>query len=182
MKKIIIFGATGHVGSYFTKYAKEYFNPELYQIIPSGRRKTDFFTKNGFEYYSVDITNPVDFESLPKNDIYAVILLAAEIPAYMDGYHPERYIRSIIDGTYNVMEYARKVKADRVLFSTSCYDVFEYPAGTVIKPDMPLNFKYTGDHALYVICKNTAIEILEHYYQEYGIKKIYFQIAYCLFI
>ena len=28
MKKIIIFGATGNVGSYVLKYAREYFNPE----------------------------------------------------------------------------------------------------------------------------------------------------------
>lgn len=42
MKKIIIFGATGNVGSYVLKYAREYFNPEEYEVIASGRRRTDF--------------------------------------------------------------------------------------------------------------------------------------------
>ena len=28
MKKIIVFGATGNVGSYFTKYASEYFSKD----------------------------------------------------------------------------------------------------------------------------------------------------------
>lgn len=39
MKKIIVFGATGNVGSYFTKYASEYFSKDEYQIIASGKRK-----------------------------------------------------------------------------------------------------------------------------------------------
>ena len=45
MKKIIIFGATGNVGSYVLKYAREYFDPAEYTVIASGRRKTDFFEK-----------------------------------------------------------------------------------------------------------------------------------------
>lgn len=56
MKKIIIFGATGNVGSYVLKYAREYFNPEEYEVIASGRRRTDFFEKQGIPYYSVDIS------------------------------------------------------------------------------------------------------------------------------
>jgi len=40
-----------------------YFNPEEYEIIASGRRQTDFFAKRGIEYYSVDITNEQDFNN-----------------------------------------------------------------------------------------------------------------------
>jgi UDP-glucose 4-epimerase len=32
-KKIIIFGATGNVGSYLFKYATEYFDKDEYEII-----------------------------------------------------------------------------------------------------------------------------------------------------
>lgn len=38
MKKVIIFGATGNVGSYFTKYASENLDAKEYQIVPTGRR------------------------------------------------------------------------------------------------------------------------------------------------
>ena len=44
----------------------------------------------------VDITKMGAFDSLPTDDVYAVMLLAAQIPAYMDGYHPKAYIESII--------------------------------------------------------------------------------------
>ena len=55
MKKIIIFGATGNVGSYVLKYASEYFDKNEYEVIASGRRETDFFDRMGIRYFSVDL-------------------------------------------------------------------------------------------------------------------------------
>lgn len=176
MKKIVIFGATGNVGSYVLKYAREYFNTEEYEVIASGRRKTNFFEKRGIPYYSVDLTKAEDFDVLPQEDVYAVIYLAAEIPSYMDDYQPDKYIKSNIIGAYNVLEYCRKTKADRILFSTTVFDIsLSATNGAVLKPDMPHNFSYKGDHAVYVISKNTAIELIEHYHQEYGLKKFIFR-------
>jgi len=175
-KRIIIFGATGNVGSYVFKYSSEYFNSEEYEVIASGRRETDFFDKNGWKYYSVDITNEGDFAKLPQDNIYAVIYLAAQIPSYMDGYQPERYIQSNIIGAFNVLEYCRKNKADRILFSTTVFDVsLSAGPGKILKPNASLNFSYSGDHAVYVISKNTAIELIKHYYAEYGLKYFIFR-------
>ncbi len=175
MKKIVLFGATGNVGSYVLKYALSFFPPEEYEIIASGRRKTDFFTKRGIQYCAVDITKKEDFDLLPQ-DVYAVIYLSAQIPSYMEGYHPESYIQTNILGAYNVLEYCRKAHADRILFSTTVFDISLYARDNVIlKPDLPYNFSYSGDHAIYVITKNTAIELLKHYYAEYGLKYFIFR-------
>lgn len=175
-KKVIIFGASGNVGSYVFKYATEYFNSEKYEIIASGRRKTDFFAKNGWKYYSVDLTKKEDFCQLPHDGVFAVIYLAAQIPSYMEGYQPEKYIQSNIMGAYNVLEYCRATGADRILFSTTVFDV-SLSAGPnkVLKPDTTLNFSYSGDHAVYVISKNTAIELIKHYHAEYGLKYFIFR-------
>ena len=176
MKKVIVLGATGNVGSYFTKFANEYYSEDDYQIIACGKRKkADVFSSMGIQYVSVDITKPEDLNKLPKENVYAVVLLAAVIPAYMDGYHPEQYLNSIIMGTYNVLEYCRVNRIEKLLYSTSCYDMWEYPAGTIIRPDMPRNYSYTGDHAMYVISKNTACELIEHYHQQYGLKTFVFR-------
>ena len=130
----------------------------------------------GVEYHSVDIRKIEEFDSLPNDNVHAVMLLAAKIPAYMDGYHPRDYIDSIVNGAYNVLEYCKKVNCDRLIYTTTCYDVWEYPSGTVIKPNVERNFKYTGDHAVYVISKNAAIELIEHYLQEYGLKRFIFRL------
>ncbi len=176
MKKIVIFGATGNVGSYVTKYASEYFDKDEYEVIASGRRATSVFDNMGVAYIPVDITDKESFQHLPQKDVYAVIHLAAQIPSYMDQYAPEKYINSIIVGTFNVLEYCRKVQANRILFSTTVFDISLYAEnGSVLYPDMKPNFSYKGDHAVYVIAKNAALELMEHYKQEYGIKKFVFR-------
>ena len=176
MKKIIIFGATGNVGSYVTKFASEYFDKNEYEIIASGRKHTSVFESMGVKYIPVDITNVDSFSALPTEDVCAVIHLAAQIPSYMDQYAPEKYIKSLILGTFNVLEYARKTKVDRMLFSTTVFDISLYAVdGNTLYPDMKPNFSYKGDHAVYVIAKNAAVELMEHYKQEYGIKKFVFR-------
>lgn len=178
MKRIVIFGATGNVGSYVTKYTSEFFDTSEYEIIASGRRQTEVFNQFGVKYIPVDMLNNKDFEKLPQSDVYAIILLAATIPSYMSEYSGEVYLQTNIIGTYNVLEYCRKVKADRVLFSQTVFDVSLYSADdptVLLKPDIPPYFSYSGDHAVYVISKNTAIELLKHYLAEYGLKYFVFR-------
>ena len=176
MKKIVIFGATGNVGSYTVKYASEFFKNLGFEVIASGRRNTNVFDQFSVKFIQVDMLNKADFEKLPQEDIQAVILLAATIPSYMSKYNGEAYLQTNIMGTFNVLEYCRKVHADRILFSQTVFDISLYAkSGVVLKPDLPANFSYKGDHAMYVISKNTAIELLKHYYEEYGLKKFVFR-------
>ena len=175
-KKIIIFGATGNTGSYLTLFALDFFDKEKYEVIASGRRDTDFWTNKGVPYYSVDVTKEEDFEKLPKENVHAVLLLSAQIPSYMDDYAPRKYVESIVNGAFNVLEYCRKVKADRIIFTQTVFDVSSYPNGYVIKPDTAPNFSFTGDHAMYVISKNCAVDMIEHYHQEFGIKRFIFRL------
>ena len=94
-KKVIILGATGHVGSYMTLYAKDFFADKDLEVIASGRReKADVFSQMEVQYISVDMTKAEDFDKLPQENVHAVIQLAAEIPAYMDGYEPKKYLRA----------------------------------------------------------------------------------------
>jgi UDP-glucose 4-epimerase len=175
-KKIIIFGATGNTGSYLVDYALNYFDSDEYEVIASGRRQTDFFNKRGIEYYSVDITNEQEFSRLPDQNVYAVMLLSAQIPSYMNVYEPRKYIDSIIIGSYNVLEFCRKNKVDRIIYTQTVFDVSSYSHEMVVQPTLPRKFSYMGDHAMYVISKNTAIEFIEHYHQEYGLKKFIFRL------
>lgn len=178
MKKIIIFGATGNVGSYVTKYASDFYNDKEYEVIASGRRDTDVFKQFGVKYISVDITHQNEFERLPQEDVHAVILLSAIIPSYMSEYDGKKYLDTNIMGTYNVLEYCRKINCDRILFSQTVFDISLYQTenpSRVLKPDLTPNFSYSGDHAMYVISKNTAIEMIKHYHEEYGLKYFIFR-------
>ena len=175
-KKIIIFGATGNTGAYLTEYCIENLDKNEFEIIAVGRKDTDFFSRYGISYYRVDIRDKIQFDKLPKENVHAVINLSAILPAYMEGYKPEEYIQTNIIGAFNVLEYCRESKADRILYPQSEGDLSGYwGKEIVIKPDLPRKFSFKGDHALYVISKNTAVDMIEHYHQTYGIKNFIFR-------
>ena len=51
-----------------------------------------------------------------QSNVFAVIMLAAQIPTLMEDYRPEQYIYSNIVGMFNCLEYCRKAHVDRILF------------------------------------------------------------------
>ena len=176
MKKVIVFGATGTLGAPICIHLKK----QGYNVVAVGHRKSDngFFAENGIKYYSVDISRKSDFDLLPSDDIYAIVHFAGALPASMSGYNPDLYISSIIQGTLNVLEYTRKVKADRIVFPQSLFDI-SYLFGTKepIPADSLRKAPLDGDHAMYVIAKNAAVDMIEHYYTVYGIKRFILRLS-----
>lgn len=176
-KKIIIFGATGNTGSYLTDYAKKFFDKNEYEIIAVGRRETNFFESIDVKFYSVDISKKENFNVLPTDNVYAVMMLAGVLPAFMSGYNPYDYIYTNILGALNVLEYCRINKVDRIIYTQTIADLSGYfGKEKILHPDMPRKIKMTGDHALYAISKSTAVDMIEHYHQEYGIKNFIFRL------
>lgn len=169
MGKIVLFGATGLVGVYTAIYLKE----NGYDVVAVGHRKSDngFFEENKIKYFSVDIRKSDDFDKLPISDVDSVIHFAGAMPAHMSGYNAQEYIDSIITGTLNVLNYTKKTGAGKIIFSQSISDV-SYLFGTT-KPVLEnsiMKFPLTGDHSVYSISKNTAVNLIQHYQAEYGIK------------
>lgn len=177
MKKIIIFGATGNIGVYFTDYCKQHLNPTEYEVIAVGRQNTDFFEKHGIMYRNVDLRNADDFGRLPVDDVYAVVNLAGLLPAYMKEYDPFAYVETNINGALRILEYARMNHADRTLYTQTWSEQGGYWGRTeVLSPDLPRKLIYTGDHAFYAITKTMIVETMEHYKQEYGLKNFVFRL------
>lgn len=182
MKKIVVFGATGNLGAYVIDYLMNNLNKNEFQIIAVGRRKTEFFNSIGIDYYRLDISNKEMFDILPKNDVYAVIDLAGIMPAQMSGYDPYKYIDINITGTLNILEYCRQNKVDRILYTQTEADLKgHWGKEKIIKPYMQRNFSKKGYYALYVISKSTAVDLIENYNQDYGLKAFIFRLptVYC---
>lgn len=169
MSKIIIFGATGTVGAYASVILKR----NGYDVVAVGRRMSDndFFSTYGIPYYSVDIKNKENFSVLPTTNIDAVIHLAGAMPATMSGYHPHEYVYSVLDGTLNVLEYVRDNGIKKIIFAQSRADSNYLMGKTPIPSDIEKRFPLIGDHSIYSICKNAAVDIIEHFYHQYNIKR-----------
>lgn len=177
MKKIVIFGATGNVGAYFTDYCAQNLDANKYEVIAVGRKDTDYFQQNGIKYVQVDICNADDFNKLPKDDVYAVVNMAGLLPAYLKEYNPFAYVETNINGALRILEYARENNADRVLYTQTWSEQGGYwGVEEVLSPSLPRKLIYTGDHAFYAITKTMMVETMEHYKQEYGLKNFVFRL------
>ena len=173
--KVIIFGATGSLGAHICTHLHRL----GYDVIAVGHRKNDngFFADYNIPYYSVSIEKEEDFFQLPQDNVYAVLHFAGMLPAVMKGFSATPYIQSIIQGTLNVLEYTRRVGAERIVFPQTLFDI-HYLFGS--KVPIPANSQRQvpeGDHWMYVIAKNAACDMIEHYYKEYGLKRFIFRLS-----
>ncbi len=172
-EKILVLGATGNLGAYSAVALKE----AGYDVVASGRRKSDndFFKEFGISYYSIDITEKSDFEYLKNEGIDIVANFAGELPS-RDTYNPQALIRTITEGTVNVLEFMREVDAKKIIFPTTPYDLhYLHDTGEPISPDARRSYPRTGDHSVYAIAKNAAVDLIEHYHNEYGISRFIFR-------
>lgn len=168
-EKILVLGATGNLGAYSALALKE----AGYDIIATGKRKSDngFFEDMGIPYYSVDITDSESFNCLMDLGITTVVDFAGELPSRC-AFNPQALIRTITEATMNVLEFMRKTNAKKIIFPTTPYDLFHlHESGIPINPDAQRSFSLTGDHSIYAIAKNAAVDLIENYYNEYGISR-----------
>lgn len=168
-KTVVVFGATGKVGCYSALYLRE----KGYDVIAVGRRNNDngFFADYDIPYVSLEILNPDDYNKLPQKNVYGIVHMAATLPATMNGYDPHEYVRSNLDGTLNVLDYAVKAGVQRFVFPKSWSDIL-YLTGSLIPipADAAVKFPLDNDHTVYAITKNAACDIIQHYSVKYNFK------------
>ena len=180
MKNIIIIGATGSTGLYLTEdLSKKDFN-----IIATGvrERNQSYYKSRNIDYITLDISRKDDYNKLPKENIDCVVLLAGAMPARMVGYNPYTYIEINIIGTLNVLEYCRINKIPKIIFALSHSDVYgHWNTGQLIPEDAKRILNLEGDHAVYIISKVAAADLVEHYSMQYDLQSVIFRMPtiYC---
>jgi len=165
---IIVTGATGFMGTYLVNGLAN----EGFDVLATGRSKEgeSYYKNKGIPFVNLDITKQEDFENLPQKNIDAVVHLAALlVERAPKNVTPKDFLTVNTLGTINVLEYCRKNKVKKMLYTTSLYE-----ARNVEQPisEEKVAFDYKGDHAAYVISKLTAAEYVKHYSEEYGIQGI----------
>lgn len=168
-KLIVVFGATGNIGAYSAVHLRE----QGYDVIAVGHRMSDngFFASKGMTYYSVDIKDRSSFNVLPTDkEVFAVVHFASTLPSRY-AFDPQDMFESITIGTLHVLEWMQKVNCKKIIFPQTPSDLANYHNKPGLIPnDAPRHFPLTGDHAVYTIAKNAAVDLMEHYHAEFGIK------------
>lgn len=174
----LIIGATSFIGVYVVE---ELLKHDC-SVAVTGRHNKfrEYYEQKNIKYYNVDLTREDDFKQLPTDGINGVVLLGGLLPANVELEEGEEnaadYFRVNTIGTINVLEYCRKNSIKRVISTTSYADVINsWSKKKALSEDEPRNYKYSGDHAVYVFSKNAANDILEYYNQQYGMKNACFR-------
>lgn len=177
-KKVVVIGATGNTGAYLIEDLVGNLPADEYEVFAAGHRKTDFFERYGIGYASVDMSDAATLEALPRKGVHSVVLLAGVLPVYMSGYEPLRYVDVNCRGALNVLEYCRKVGADRILYAQTISDVlgFVTPEEPVIHPYDERSIIMTGDHTVYVLSRCFAVDLIRHYQAQYDLKGFVFRL------
>lgn len=176
---IIIIGASSFIGVHtVTEFLK---NNSSVLVTGRNNKFKNYYDTLGVKYVNLDITNKNDFEKLPSEGVEGVILLAGLLPANAPvnldvDENAGDYFKINVLGTINVLEYCRKHTIKRVISTSSYADVYNSWSGErAVTEDEPRGFIYKGDHAVYVISKNAANDVLEYYNQQHGMKNAVFR-------
>lgn len=168
-EKVLVLGATGNLGAYSALALKD----AGFDVVACGKRASDngFFKSRGIAYYSVDLTDSRELDKLKGLGIKIIADFAGELPSRC-AFNPQMLIRSITEATMNVLEFMRTEDCKKIIFPTTPYDLFAYhETGEPIDPDAPRGYPPTGDHSVYAIAKNAAVDLIENYHNEYGISR-----------
>ena len=176
---VVIIGATGFIGMYTT----EAFLKKGEDVVATGRNKLlgNKLEEMGAKFVELDITQKEDFSKLPTENVSGVILLAGLLPANAKAdleanENAADYFKINVIGAINVLEYCRKNKIKKVIGNCSYSDVSgAWGKGYSITEDEPRNFKFKGDHAVYVISKNACNDVMEYYNQQHGMQCAWFR-------
>lgn len=168
-EKVLVLGATGNLGAYSAVALRD----AGCDVVAVGRRESDngFFEDRGIPYYSLDITEKGSLNFLGELGIECIVNFAGELPSRCS-FDPQRLMSSITMATLNVLEFMREFRVGRLVFPTTPYDLsYLHETGKPIDPDAPRSYPATGDHSVYAIAKNAAVDLIEHYHCEYGIDR-----------
>ena len=127
MAKILVTGAGGFIGSHLTEYLVEKGHKVKAFVRYNSRNFWGWLEKSKYiddiEIYSGDIR---DYDSVYESmkGIDYVFHLAALIGIPYSYYSPLAYIKTNIEGTYNILQAARELETKRIIH-TSTSEVYE---------------------------------------------------------
>lgn len=176
-KSILVFGASGFIGTYLIDaLLDEGCEVTASDITDEGRA---FYTGKNVNFVKVDITRKEDFDHLEHKTYDAVVHLAACQPANVaeKKYDPRDYINVNVIGTLNILNFSRDCGANKIIYASSHRNTQGlWTANRAITEEEGRAIKYNGEYAMFSISESAAQDCVLHYQAEYGLTGILFRL------
>lgn len=170
-KTFLITGATGLIGSILIKCLlklneQQNTGVNIVAMVRNQVKAERLFGIAPIKWLYQDTTEPLD---LPEQEIDYIIHLASPTNSKYFVDHPVETMRTIIEGTKNILEYAKSGKVRSVVYASSLesygsvmddIDIFEHHCGYIDSTDI---------RSCYSLSKRTAECICHCYSQEYAV-------------
>lgn len=160
--KTLIFGGSGFLGSHLTETLIQLGAVPIIADIQKPQIKV--------QYIECDITNSENMKKLPKDIDYVFHLAAVASPRECEMY-PELAFKTNVGGTFNVIDWAMKSEAKKIVFSSAAALYGRYPKYIPIDENHPIELDN-----IYTTTKRFGEMLLESYHNKYGLPMFYFRI------
>ncbi|MCK9443021.1 MAG: L-threonine 3-dehydrogenase [Tissierellaceae bacterium] len=163
MKKILITGALGQIGSELTRELRNHYGST--NVVASGRRVKEGHEKliESGPFEIVDITKPDELaEIVTKHNINTIINLAAILSAVGEK-HPEQCWNINMNGLYNILEVAREKNC--MVFTPSSIAAF----GPTTPPNNTPQDTIQRPTTMYGVTKVAGELLCDYYFSKFGV-------------
>ena len=174
---ILVFGAAGFIGTYLIDDLLK----RKYQVVASDISDIGetYYQEKNIPYIRADITDKHSFKQLPHTQYKAVVHLAAVQPANVSEkkYDPVDYIHVNTIGILNILEFCKKVGAEKLIYASSHRNTQGlWSKGGAIREDDGRALKYTGEYTMFSISESAAQDCVEYYQKQFGLRGIIFRL------
>ena len=126
MRKVIVTGGAGFLGSHLVdELVKKKYKVIVIDNLSNGKLKNLNKVRNKIKFIKADISKYGVWTSYFKKDINCIIHLAALADIVPSINYPEKYYKTNVTGTINLLNLARQNKIKRFIYSasSSCYGI-----------------------------------------------------------
>jgi UDP-glucose 4-epimerase len=170
MKKIIVTGGAGYIGSHVVKILSESSNYEIHVIDNFSQSRKNILERNNVLYHETDICEKEKLVEIFKEIVPDVVFHFAALASVPDSVkNPSDYYKNNVVGSLNLLEAMREVNCKKIIFSSSA-SVYGEPTTESIKEDHPKNPTNP-----YGQTKLMVEKILMEYHTAYGLSSISFR-------
>lgn len=169
MKRYLITGATGYIGSVLTERLLDQENVEVTVSVRDLGRLSDRI-RGKVEVISADITDRETILQIESPYDYIIHCAAPTSSSYMVT-HPVETAETIVDGTRNILELAKKCHVNSMVYLSSMevYGNIDCSDGRRVTEEEFGELDISNVRSCYPMAKRMAESFCHLYYYEYGV-------------